>query len=81
MATATYIIAHSLSLAIRGKVLYELLFSRKTDPLLFCSYGCPAYVLISKEKHGEKFKPHACKAIMLGYRYGQQAYKLLDLKC
>ena len=80
MSTATYVTACSLSSALSGGVPYQVLFNQKVDLTLFQPFGYLAYALISKEHHGGKFKSHGQRCIMLGYTYGQQAYKLLDLE-
>ena len=80
MSTATYVTAHSPSSALSGGVPYQVLFNRKVNPTLFRPFGCLAYALIPKEHRGGKFKSHGRRCIMLGYTYGQQAYKLLDLE-
>ncbi|KIK92536.1 hypothetical protein PAXRUDRAFT_147082, partial [Paxillus rubicundulus Ve08.2h10] len=57
------------------------------DPTMLCPFGCPAYahvlgtlfLNVPKEQCGRKFCPHGWKCIMIGYTYGQQAYKLLDI--
>ena len=80
MSTATYVTARSPSSALSGGVPYQVLFNRKVNPTLFRPFGCLAYALIPKEHHGGKFKSHGQRCIILGYTYGQQAYKLLDLE-
>ena len=80
MSTATYVTACSPSSALSRGVSYQVLFNRKADPTLFQPFRCLAYALTPKEYCGGKFKSHGQRCIMLGYTYGQQAYKLLDLE-
>ncbi|KAF8835330.1 hypothetical protein BDN67DRAFT_913218, partial [Paxillus ammoniavirescens] len=51
------------------------------DPTIFRHFGYPVYAHISKEQCGGKFHFHRWKCIVIGYTYGQQAYKLLDVEC
>ncbi|KIK72455.1 hypothetical protein PAXRUDRAFT_21969, partial [Paxillus rubicundulus Ve08.2h10] len=80
MATAAYITARSPTSALRGENPYQTLFRRRVDPTIFHPFGCPAYAHIPKEQRGGKFRSHGRKCIMIGYTYGQQAYKLLDVE-
>src|SRR5438445_13561385 len=80
METAAYVTGCSPASAISGKTPYEQLFQQNVDPTIFRPFGCPAYAWIPKDKRGGKFRSHARKAIMIGYMYGQQAYKLLELQ-
>ena len=79
LTTTAYITAWSPTEGIKGKVPYEVLFGRRTDPTILQRFGCPAYALIPKAKRTGKFQPHAWKTILIGYIYEQQAYKLLDI--
>src|SRR5438445_9705548 len=48
LTTAAYITARSPAEGIKGKVPYEVLFGRRTDPTILRRFGCPAYALIPK---------------------------------
>ncbi|EGO04055.1 hypothetical protein SERLA73DRAFT_69846 [Serpula lacrymans var. lacrymans S7.3] len=50
MQMAAYITAHSPESGLHGKSPYEILFKRRVDPTLFCTFGCQAYALIPKDK-------------------------------
>jgi len=80
MSTAAYISAHSPTSGLWKKVPYQVFFNRQVDPTFFCPFGCLAYAYTSKKQWGGKFRPHGKKCIMIGYTYGQQAYKLLDIE-
>ena len=81
MATAAYVTAQSPADGLKGGTPYEALFNRHVNPTCFQRFRSPAYALIPKDKQPGKLYPHAQKAIMIWYTHGQQAYKLLDLKC
>ncbi|EGN92489.1 hypothetical protein SERLA73DRAFT_79524 [Serpula lacrymans var. lacrymans S7.3] len=78
MQTAAYITACSPASGLHGKTPYEILFKRRVDPTLFHPFGCQVYALILKDKQQGKFYSKGCKAIMIDYTRGKQAYKLLD---
>ncbi|OJT01584.1 hypothetical protein TRAPUB_7980 [Trametes pubescens] len=66
---------------LKGKTPYQTLFSeqRKIDVFLFHLFGCLAYALIPKNQWQGKFAPKGRKCIFLGYEYGKQVYRLMDV--
>ena len=81
MSTAAYISAQSPISGLDRKVPYQIFFKHQVDPTFFHPFGYPVYAHTTKEQWRGKFWPHGKKCIMIGYTYGQQAYKLLDLEC
>ena len=75
---ATYLIACSPAAGLKGKMPYETLTGQRVDPTFFCPFGCIAYSFIAKS-HWKKLDPNTRKAILLGYEYGKEAYRLLDV--
>ncbi|KIK75117.1 hypothetical protein PAXRUDRAFT_173756 [Paxillus rubicundulus Ve08.2h10] len=82
MATATYITTQSPTSTLHRENSYQPLFHQHIDPTIFHPFVfvSPTYGHILKEQHKGKFHSHRWKCIMIGYTYGQQAYKLLDIE-
>lgn len=76
---AGYLINRTLSMLLKGKTPFELLYQRPPPMNHLRVFGCLCYV--HNQKHGgDKFASRSNKSIFIGYLYGKKGWKVYDLE-
>jgi hypothetical protein len=76
--TAIYLIARSPASGIDGRTPFKVLTGQRVNSSGLWPFGCRAYALVPKDQRS-KLDPHACRCVLLGYKYASKAYTLLDV--
>ena len=77
VATATYIMNRTPTVAVHGMTPEEKFTSKKPDVSHLRMFGCIAYVHVPDEKRS-KLDPKAKKCIFIGYSLEQKGYRCFN---
>ena len=77
--TSTYLINRFPSIVLKGLSPFQVLFGEKPSYDHLRVFGCLCYASIVKARR-DKFEAPATPCVLIGYPFGQKAYKLLNLK-